>query len=195
MILQGPGLGSLSVNAVVLRREVASDGTVMTALNFRGSSPSVEDHLQRVVIRALEWRGRPAALVVHENPLFLATMARDLVAIGYEPLVAVTRFEVIRRLRDRDANLRAVVAELSAHAPSSTDMFEFVKEAFPRVRRVAVAKGAGDKELARALVLAHVDDAVDLPWTRVMLKRALGDSPGSSGAGQALRATHSSSPP
>jgi hypothetical protein len=111
-------------------------------------------------------------LIVHERPIFLAAMARDIAHLGYAPLVAVTEIDVVRHLHEGE--LRAVITELSLDAPISLGLFEFMKDSFPFVRRIAVARGIGERELARALVLALADHALDFPWTPTMLIRALG---------------------
>lgn len=101
-------------------------------------------------------------------------MARDLAQLGYEPLVAVTELDVVCHLQNREAQLHAVVAELSLDAPLSFGLLEFMKDGFPAVCRIAVARGSREKELSRAVVLVHADHAIDCPWTRPMLIGALG---------------------
>lgn len=170
--LRGPDVGHLGLDAVVQRNEIAFDGALVTALKFVGLSPTIEDQLQQLALRALERRQRPAVLIVHESPIFLAAMARDVAYLGYAPLLAVTEFDVVRYLHEGE--LRAVITELSLDAHISLGLFEFMRDSFPFVRRVAVARGIGERELARALVLAQADHALDLPWTPTMLLRALG---------------------
>lgn len=194
-VLQGPGVDSLGLDALVQRSETAPGGASTTAVKFRELSHQVEDRLQQLVLRALERCGRPAVLVVHGNPIFLASMARDLVRMDYEPLIAVTDFEVARRLGDRGAAVRAVIAELLLNDPQPHGLFTFIKESFPRVRRIAVVRGASEREFVRALALVHADDTVDLPWTRAALRRALRGDGGRAGITPTLEPSCLSEPP
>lgn len=171
-ILDGPGVESLRLDAVVQRIEIAPDGTPMAALEFVRLSRAVEEQLQRMVLRALGARARPAVLIVHESPVFLGAMARDVAHVGYQPAFAMTDLEIIRRLHDDDVNLRAVIAELDPESSASVALFEFMKDAYPGIRRIAIVR-SGESGPATAQGLSHADETIELRWTRKMLGEAL----------------------
>jgi hypothetical protein len=174
VILVGHGVEGLSLRGVVRRSEGGTDDTSNVAVEFRTVAPSIEDLLQKLVLRALEQVDDPAVLAVHPKPLVLASLAGDIVELGRRIILATTPLETVRWLCDLETTVHAILVDQS-HDPSfGRAILDLAKEEFPGVRRVALCEGTSKEELGQLLTAADANEVLDIPWTPSGLEASLG---------------------
>jgi hypothetical protein len=171
VLLVGPSAGGLSVNCVALRTGTTADGASTIAVRFTDVPAKIQDVLQNAVLRAIERSKDPAVLVAHPRPLFLASLAKALVARRRRVILAVTPLEIIRWLCDPETKVEVMVVDPSER---SLDILDFVREEFPEVRRVTLHEALPTAQLPAELTFRRVDAILEVPWSPSRLELALG---------------------
>jgi hypothetical protein len=165
VILVGHSVEGLALPCVARRSEGGAGDASNVAVEFREVPPTVQDLLQRLVLRALEQLDDPAIVAVHPKPLVLASLAGDIVELGQRIILATTPLETVRWLCDLETTVQAILVDQSHDPNFGRAILHLAKEEFPAVRRIALCEGTSKDELVQTLAAVDADDVLDVPWT------------------------------
>ncbi len=172
-VLVGCGVDGLAVGGTVTRVESVVDGSARIAVEFHALSPSVEDALQDLVLQTLAEEGERAILIVHPEPLVLATVAADVIALGRRTLLATTPLEMIRWLCLAEPMLDTVLVHQAWTQRLGREVLGILREEFPAVHVIALGDATERAEIAQALDAASGVTFLEAPWSPSELRASV----------------------
>lgn len=176
VLLRLGGQFSHSLDAEVVRREQLPSNEQSFAVAFRNLAPDTEDSLQNLAVLALEnavTEKVAAVLVLNSPSSVLLALDNDLRSLGHDVVGVATPLDALSLLSSDTHRIVAVVAGCDLAHADPLGFLNFLKDAYPRIRRVALPGDSRPKQLERAIATGVVDAVLNSPWDSDSLSKAL----------------------
>jgi hypothetical protein len=167
---------SHSLDAEVVRREQSSSNEQSFAVAFRSLAPDVEDSLRNLSALTLEnavAEKAAAILVLNTLTPVLVALDNDLRSLGHDMVAVATPLDALSLLSSDTHRLVAVIAGCDPAHTDPLGFLNFLKDAHPRIRRIALPGDSRPKQLEHAVAAGVVEAVLNSPWDRDSLSVAL----------------------
>lgn len=176
LLLQVVGQFSQTLEAEVVRREQLPSGEQSFAVAFTGQDPSTSDGLRRLAALAgkRDQEKSPAhVLLLSQEPEKLAAVEGELCSLGYEVMTVLTPLDAVSYLCSEAGRVASVMVACDQDHGDGLGFLEFVKDAHPTIRRIALVQGARPDSLVQYTADGSVESVIERPWTRELLSQSL----------------------
>jgi CheY-like chemotaxis protein len=165
-----------SLEAEVVRRERSPSDEQSFAVAFRNLATEIEDSLQNLALLAIESakvKKEATVLVLKSPSRIVADLDNDLRAIGYDVAAAATPLDAISLLSGDTHRIVAVVVGCDLACADLPGFLNFLRDAYPQIRRVALSGDSRPTQLERAITSGLVEAVLRQPWDSDSLSEAL----------------------
>jgi CheY-like chemotaxis protein len=176
ILLRVGGEFSHSIDAEVVRREQLPSNEQSFAVAFKGLAPDVENALQNLAVITLETavaEKATAVLVLKSPSAVLLALEGDLRSLGHEVVVVATPLDALSQLCSHAHRIVAAIVECDLVHADPLGFLSFLKDAYPRIRRVALPGDSRPKQLERVIAAGAVEAVLNSPWNSESLAKAL----------------------
>ncbi len=175
LLLHVVGKFSQTLEADVVRREQLPSGEQSFAVAFTGQDAETNDGLRRLTMLASEASAKkpPHVLLLSQAPGRVAAMEAELGALGFDVVTVLTPLDAVSYLSSEAQPVAAVMVSCDRDHSDGLGLLEFVKDAHPAVRRLALVNDTRPSDLDRHTADGSVETVVQHPWDRELLSRAL----------------------
>lgn len=140
------------------------------AVAFDVLSADEEDAIDEIVVAKLSGGSREQVLVATGSVVEREKLAEALARLGYDVLEAESAFDVVAALADPDTRPNAVLLGTQFGGGSGLELASFLADAYPKVRRVLVAR---DSVKTRSQAAGMVHAILSSPWSDGVLSDVL----------------------
>jgi CheY-like chemotaxis protein len=176
VLIRANGYFSRCLKAEVVRREQLTSGEQSFAVAFRDVELDTEDALQHLALLFLEQTttGKTPTIMVLATPSpVLVTLEDDLRSLGHEMVNVIAPLDALSLLSSEASRVSVVIVGCDATHMDGIEFLNFLKDAHPPVRRVALPHDSQHPQLKRAIASGVVEAVLDQPWDSHTLSRAL----------------------
>jgi DNA-binding NarL/FixJ family response regulator len=106
------------------------------------------------------------------SPVLLA-LDNDLRSLGHEVVGVATPLDALSLLSSDTHRIVAVIAGCDLAHADPLGFLNFLKDAYPRIRRVALPGDSRPKQFDRAIATGVVESVLNSPWNSDSLSEAL----------------------
>jgi hypothetical protein len=177
LLLRVGGEFSQDLDAEVVRREKLPSGEQSFAVAFRELVPDIEDSLQNLALLALEGalaQKKAAVLVLNSPSAVESAFEEDVRSLGRDVVAVVTPLDALSLLSSDTHHIVAAVVACDFARADPLGFLNFMKDAYPHIRRIALVGKSRPGQLDRAIATGVVEAILGEPWGIDLLSQALG---------------------